>query len=77
MTMTETLLSTADPTLKGMGLKLWPTSIRGTASASRSSRGFEALPWMLNSSGFAGPWAIMEQSRLLRLCVGLSRVNEA
>ena len=44
-------------------------------TARRSIQGFEAMLWMCKGFGFAGPWTIIEQDRMLDLCFGLSKVN--
>ncbi|MGD6219679.1 DDE-type integrase/transposase/recombinase, partial [Xanthomonas citri pv. citri] len=46
-------------------------------TARRSIQGFEAMLWMRKGFGFSGPWTVVEQNRMLGLCFGLSKVNEA
>ena len=46
-------------------------------TARRSIQGFEAMLWMRKGFGFSGPWTVIEQNRMLGLCFGLSKVNEA
>ena len=46
-------------------------------AARRSIQGFEAMLWMRKGFGFAGPWTVIEQNRMLDLCFGLSKVNKA
>ncbi len=50
---------------------------RSFNTARRSIQGFEAMLWMRKDFGFAGPWTVVEQNRMLGLCFGLSTVNEA
>ncbi len=49
---------------------------RSFNTARRSIQGFEAMLWMRKGFGFAGPWTVVEQNRMLGLCFGLSKVNE-
>ena len=46
-------------------------------TARRSIQEFEAMLWMRKGFGFSGPWTVVEQNRMLGLCFGLSKVNEA
>ncbi len=32
--------------------------------------------WLRKGLGFAGPWSVVEQNQMLRLCFGLSKVSE-
>ncbi len=50
---------------------------RSFNTARRSIQGFEAMLWMRKGFGFSGPWTVIEQNRMLGLCFGLSKVNEA
>jgi hypothetical protein len=43
----------------------------------RTILGFEAMLWLRKGFGFAGPWTILEQNRLLALYFGLPQVNKA
>ncbi len=45
-------------------------------TARRSIQGFEAMLWMRKGFGFAGPWTVVEQNRMLGFYFGLSKVNE-
>ena len=45
-------------------------------TARRSIQGVEAVLWMRKHFGFAGPWTVVEQNRMLGFCFGLSEVNE-
>ena len=45
-------------------------------TARRSIQGFEAMLWLRKGFGFAGPWTVIEQNRMLGLCLRLSEVNE-
>ena len=51
--------------------------LRSFNSARRSIQGFEAMLWLRKGFGFAGPWTVVEQNRMLGFCFGLSEVNEA
>jgi transposase-like protein len=53
-----------------VGFQSFPT-------ARRAIQGFEAMLWLRKGFGFSGPWTIREQNRLLALCFGLPRVNNA
>jgi IS6 family transposase len=55
----------------------WVGGFRSFNTARRSIRGFKAMLWLRNGSGFAGTWTIHERNRLLGLCFGLSEVHEA
>jgi transposase, IS6 family len=46
-------------------------------TARRTIRGFEAMLWLRKGFGFAGAWRVQEQNRLLSVCFGLLKVNEA
>jgi hypothetical protein len=46
-------------------------------TARRIIQGFEAMLWLRKGFGFAGPWTVREQNRLLALCFGLLQVNKA
>ena len=50
---------------------------RSFNTARRFIHGFEAMLWLRKGFGFAGLWTVVEQNRMLRLCFGLSKVNEA
>ena len=42
----------------------------------RTIQGFEAMLWLRKGFGFAGPWTVREQNRLLALCFSLPEVNK-
>src|SRR3954464_4895141 len=46
-------------------------------TARRTIRGFEAMLWLRKGFDFAGAWTVCEQNRLLSVCFGLLKVNEA
>ncbi len=46
-------------------------------TARRSIQGFEAMLWLRKAFGFAGPWTVIEQNRMLGFCFGFSEVNRA
>ena len=46
-------------------------------TARRTICGFEAMLWLRKGFGFAGAWTVREQNRLLGVCFGLQKVNEA
>ena len=46
-------------------------------TARRTIRGFEAMLWLRKGFGFVGAWTGCEQNRLLSVCFGLLKVNEA
>ena len=50
-------------------------SFQSFNTARRSIQGFEVMLWMRKGFGFAGPWTIIDQNRMLDLCFGLSKVN--
>ncbi len=50
---------------------------RSFDTARRTIKGFEAMLWLRKGFGFAGPWTVREQNRLLGFCFGLPEVNKA
>ena len=50
---------------------------RSFHTARRTIQGFEAMLWLRKGFGFAGAWTVCEQNRLLSVCFGLLKVNEA
>ena len=49
---------------------------RSFNTARRSIQGFEAMLWMRKGFGFAGPWTVVEQNQMLRLCLDFRRLTE-
>jgi len=37
---------------------------------------YKAMLWLRKGFGFAGPWTVREQNRLLALCFSLPEVNK-
>ena len=52
-------------------------TIQAFHTARRTIRGFEAMLWLRKGFGFSGAWTVREQNRLLSVCFGLLRINEA
>src|SRR4051812_38367577 len=50
---------------------------RSFHTARRIIQGFEAMLWLHKGFGFSGAWTVREQNRLLAVCFGLQKVNEA
>src|SRR3954466_16310441 len=46
-------------------------------TARRTIQGFEAMLWLRKGFDFAGAWTVCEQNRLLSVCFGLLKINEA
>lgn len=51
--------------------------LRSLDTALSMIKGFEAMLWLRKGFGFAGVWAVRKQNRLLGVCFGLQKVNEA
>ena len=51
--------------------------LQAVHTARRTIQGFEAMLWLRKGFGFAGPWTVREQNRLLAICFGLPQVNKA
>ncbi len=45
-------------------------------TARRSIQDFAAMLWMRKGFGFASPWTVVEQNRMLGVCYGRSEANE-
>ena len=46
------------------------------ATARRTIQGFEAMLWLRKGFGFAGPWTVREQNKMLAVCFGLPEANK-
>ena len=52
------------------------TANRDLTCVKRAIHGFEAMLWLRKGFGFAGPWTLHEQNRLLGVSFGLQAVNK-